>query len=91
MVEFVEFSLFKWLFANEPAETNIFSLKTKHSNLRLAVSKTVTNKADELHVVEVNDLLRLLFVRQVYHDHLTVVRNKTLVDHERIVNLDILG
>ena len=45
------------------------------------------HKADELHVKEMDNLLRLLLICQVCHNKLTVVRGKSLVYHQRVINL----
>lgn len=46
------------------------------------------DEANELHIVEVHDLLRVTLVSKVYHDKLTIVGDEALVHHQRIVNLD---
>ena len=48
------------------------------------------DEADELLGVQVDNLLRVLLVRQVGQDNLSVVRREALVRHQRVINHDIL-
>ena len=45
------------------------------------------NEADELLVVQMDNLLRVLLVCKIRKNNLSVIWRKTFVRHDRIVNL----
>jgi hypothetical protein len=50
----------------------------------------VSDEANKLHVIQVNDLLRLLLIGKVDHDELSVIECESFIDHQRVVDLDCL-
>ena len=59
----------------------------QEANFSLSIDIVVTYKANKLHIVQVDDLLRLLFIGQIDQNELSVVRCVALIHHQRVVDL----
>jgi len=75
--------------ANEPAQLNVLPLfvECQEPDLSLSVGEVVADEANELHVVQVDNLLWLLLVSQVDHDQLSVIWRESFINQQRVVNL----
>ena len=84
--------LLEGLVAGEPAQFDIFTLcvQGQEADLSFSRGEVVPDEANKLHVVQVNDLLRLLLIGKVDHDDLSVIGRESFVDHQRVVDLDCL-
>jgi hypothetical protein len=78
--------------AGEPAKLDIFTLGVfrKEADFSFSRGKVVSDEANKLHVIQVNDLLRLLLIGKVDHDELSVIECESFIDHQRVVDLDCL-
>jgi hypothetical protein len=89
---FVRKFLFKRLVAHKPAQLDVLSIlvECQEPNFCDSVCKAVADKANELQVVKVDNLLLLLMIGEVYHNQLSIVLRKPLVDQKWIVHVDCL-